>query len=76
MNAMTLRSRIHQELKEHDEIVSIFEFSINHGYYCYAYVLGVFRQMEHEGLVKMTKLSRPGMPWRVTPGRNFQCKTQ
>jgi uncharacterized protein YjhX (UPF0386 family) len=68
-----LRTRILETLRTDGEIISIFQFLCNQGYYHYSYGLQTFRALNSEGLIIMTKTNGRGSPWRVT--RSEPCKT-
>ena len=69
-----LRSQIIETLEREKEIISIFRFLCDIGYFNYGYGLYTFQSMHDEGLINMTKTNTRGSPWRVT--RSDQWKIQ
>jgi hypothetical protein len=68
-----LRPRIIETLEQEEEIISIFHFLCEVGYFNYFRGLMTFRKLHDEGLITMTKTNGRGSPWRVT--RSEQWKT-
>ena len=68
-----LRPKILDTLRQDGEIVSIFKFLCDVGYFNYGYGLYTFWTMRNEGLITMTRTAGRGCPWRVT--ENDKCKT-
>lgn len=61
-----LRARIINQLNEQGEITSVFKFLCDQGCNNYAFGMLVFRTMQLEGLINMSKTSERGRPWKVT----------
>jgi len=75
MPRRTLRNQIINQL-QYGSIVSLLQFLWDIGCFDYSYGLRVFRQLEREQRITMTRTNLRGRPWEVRPGPNYRTPVQ